>query len=197
MATPAEALARLLEVFDRMEIPYEIGGSVASSAHGIPRTTLDIDLVVDLKPEQIGEFAAALRGDYYADPDLIREAFAHNRAANLIHMETAWKFDLFPLRNDEYSRTEFGRRTWRKIKPDGVHAIECAVVSPEDTILRKLEWYRVGGETSERQWNDLRGICKTRGEQLDAAYMRKWARYLKIEDLLAKLFSESDPYASH
>ncbi len=141
-----------------MEIGYEVVGSVASSAHGIPRTSLDIDLVVDIRPEQIEEFAAALRGRFYADADHIREAFARNRAANLIHLTTAWKFDLFPHATDEYSRIEFSRRTWREICPDGIHAIECAVMSPEDLILRKLEWYRAGGETSERQWNDVPGM---------------------------------------
>jgi hypothetical protein len=105
---PSDAVSPLLEVLDRLEIPYEIGGSVASSAHGIPRTTLDVDIVVDMKPEQIEPFAAELSGEFYADAALIREAFTRGRAANLIHYATAWKFDLFPLRDDEYSRTEFG-----------------------------------------------------------------------------------------
>lgn len=107
MANPAEAFAQLLEVLDRMEIAYEVVGSVASSAHGIPRTSLDIDLVVEIKPEQIEEFAAALQGEFYADGIQIQDAFARKRAANLIHLSTAWKFDLFPLAGDEYSRTEF------------------------------------------------------------------------------------------
>src|SRR5438045_2649573 len=107
MASPAEALNCLLEALDRMEIPYAVAGSVASSFHGIPRTTLDIDLVVDMKPDQIDDFTAQLRGEFYADADLIREAFIRGRAANLIHLASAWKFDLFPLRADEYSRTEF------------------------------------------------------------------------------------------
>src|SRR5436309_3237450 len=134
MSTPTDAVARLLEVLDELEIPYAVGGSVASSAHGIPRTTLDIDLVVDLKQDQIEAFAGELRDEFYADATLIREAFARGRAANLIHMGTAWKFDLFPLRKDEYSRTEFSRRSFREIRPDGREAIECAVASVEDTI---------------------------------------------------------------
>jgi hypothetical protein len=190
MGTPAEAFTRLLEVLDRMEIPYAVGGSVASSAHGIPRTTLDVDLVVDLKPDQIDGFAAELQGEFYADTALIRESFARGRAANLIHLRTAWKFDLFPLRNDEYSRTGFGRRAFREIRPDGGEAIECAVASAEDTVLRKLEWYRAAGETSERQWNDLRGVCATANRQLDVGYLRRWAPNLKVEDLLERLLGE-------
>ncbi len=120
----------------------------------------------------------------------MRDAFARGRAANLIHLSTAWKFDLFPHTSDEYSQTEFSRRGLREIRPDGIHAIECAVISPEDLVLRKLEWYRAGGETSERQWNDLRGICQARGNQLDVAYMRYWSLRLKVEDLLERLLAE-------
>ncbi len=192
MASPAEALSRLLEAFDRLEVAYAVGGSAASSAHGIPRTTLDVDLVVDLRSDQIDALAEELNTEFYIDPDMIREAFARGRAANLIHLKTAWKFDLFPLRDDEYSRTEFDRRVFRKIRPDGREAIECAVASAEDTVLRKLEWYRDGGENSERQWNDLRGICKAAGDPLDIKYLRRWAGILKVSGLLEKLLAEFD-----
>ncbi len=189
--TPAEALTRLIEALDRLEIPYAVAGSVASSAHGIPRTTLDVDLVVDFATDKIDEFTAELRGDFYVDADLIRESFARGRAANLIHLVTAWKFDLFPLRKDEYSRTEFGRRSFREIRPAGAEKVECAVASGEDTVLRKLEWYRAGGENSERQWNDLLGVCRTLGVRLDVPYLRRWAGHLKVEDLLERLLAES------
>lgn len=181
MSTLAEAFVRLLAVLDRMEVPYEVGGSVASSAHGIPRTTLDVDIVLDLKPEQVDSFVAELRQEYYADATQIREAFAIGRAANVIHLGSAWKFDLFPLRKDEYSRIEFGRRGIREIRLDGGEAIECSVASAEDTILRKLEWYRAGGEASERQWNDLRGMCRAARDLVDPGYLRQWAKYLKVE----------------
>jgi len=190
MGTPAAAFARLLEVLDRLEIRYQVGGSVASSSHGIPRTTLDIDLIVDLKPDQIESFTADLGNEFYADPVLIREAFLDRRAANLIHLGTAWKFDLFPLQDDEYSRVEFARRSFREIRPDGREAIECPVASAEDTILRKLEWYRAGGEVSERQWNDIVGVLRATAAQLDIVYLRRWAAYLKVEYLLERLLDE-------
>jgi hypothetical protein len=195
MSTPAEALARLLAAFDRLEVAYAVGGSAASSAHGIPRTTLDVDLVVDLRSDLIDALAEELNTEFYIDPGMIREAFARGRAANIIHLETAWKFDLFPLREDEYSRTEFKRRVFREIRPDGREAIECAVATGEDTVLRKLEWYRDGGESSERQWNDLRGICKAAGGRLDVNYLRRWAVILKVSGLLEKLFAEFELYS--
>jgi hypothetical protein len=191
MAAFSEALGRLLEALDRLEIRYSIGGSVASSAHGVPRTTLDVDLVVELESDQIDDLAAELRQDFYADAALIREAFARGRAANVIHLRSAWKFDLFPLRQDEYSRTEFERRVFREVRSEEGKVIECAVASAEDTVLRKLEWYRAGGEISERQWNDLLGVCRTARVQLDVVYLRRWAGYLKVEDLLERLLAEA------
>jgi hypothetical protein len=190
MATPAEALARLLEILDRAEIHYYIGGSVASSTHGVPRTTMGVDLVADIKPDQIDELVGALLAEFYADAPMMREALARGRSFNLIHYASAYKFDLFPLRKDDYSRTEFGRRAFTEIRSFGLEPLECAVATAEDTILRKLEWYRAGGETSERQWNDLRGILKVSGPRLDLAYLRHWAPFLKVEDLLARLLAE-------
>jgi len=191
MSTLAEGLSRLLSVLGRMEIPYEIGGSVASSAHGIPRTTFDVDIVVDLKPDQIDNFAAELQSDFYADAQQIREAFAKDRPANIIHLGSIWKFDLFPLRKDEYSRTEFARRTLREIRPDSGEAVECTIASMEDTLLRKLEWYRAGEESSERQWSDLRGVWRATGARANLEYLRKWSRFLKVADLLERLLAET------
>jgi hypothetical protein len=191
MRPSSKPLVRLIEVLDRLEIAYQIGGSVASSAHGIPRTTLDVDLVVDMAPELIDDFASELNPDFYADADFIRESFARGRAANVIHLRTAWKFDLFPLQPDEYSQVAFARRSLREIRPDGGDVIECAVASAEDTILRKLDWYRAGNESSERQWNDILGVCRTAKERMDFTYLRRWAAHLKLDDLLERLFAES------
>jgi hypothetical protein len=94
MATPAEALARLLEALDKLKIAYEIGGSIASSVHGIPRTSADVDLVVDLARDRLEEFAAELSGDFYLDRDTIRGAPDRGRSFNLIHVKSAFKFDL-------------------------------------------------------------------------------------------------------
>ena len=190
MTTPAEGFSRLLAVLDKMEIPYYVGGSVAGSAHGIPRTTMDLDLVADLSPDQVAEFASMLEPDFYADVAMMRDALARGRSFNLIHYKSAYKFDVFPARQDEYSRSEFARRKFTQLQSFGSEPIECAVATAEDTILRKLEWYRAGGETSERQWNDLRGILKVSGAHLDREYLQKWAIYLKVNDLLDRLFAE-------
>jgi|SRR5665213_1368783 len=190
MTSPADAVGRVLGVLDRMEIPYLAGGSVASSVHGISRPTLDLDIVADLRPEQADEFAGLLQPDFYADAEMIRGALSRGRSFNVIHYKSSFKVDVFPLRDDEYSRLSFARRRFEKCLSFGPEPLECAIATAEDTILRKLEWYRAGGETSERQWNDVRGVLKISGPSLDLDYLRQWARYLKVDDLLERLLAE-------
>jgi hypothetical protein len=187
MKTLTEALEFVLAALDRLEIPYEVGGSVASSAHGIPRTTLDVDLVVDFAPDKIEQFVNEVRDEFYADTGQMREAFKTGRATNLIHLTGGWKFDLFPLRADDYSQVEFARRAFREIQPNSGAGIECSVSSMEDTLLRKLEWFRAGGEISERQWSDVVGMWKAGGAQADLEYLRHWAERLGVMDLLENL----------
>jgi hypothetical protein len=187
---PAEAFAELLEILDKMEIPYAVGGSVASSVHGIPRTTMDVDLVADIHPDQVKDFAALLHPRFYADALAIADSLNRGRSFNVIHLASAYKFDIFPLRKDSYSQASFARRRFAEVRALGPEPLECAIAAPEDTILRKLEWYRASGEASERQWSDLRGVMRVSGDALDREYLRKWAKYLKVDDLLERLLRE-------
>jgi hypothetical protein len=190
MMTPADALKRLVEVFDGLAIPYMVGGSVASSIHGIARPTMDVDLVAALPPGQVDRFAAELRADFYADPEMIRAALEQGRPFNLIHYASTFKFDVFPTLPDPYHQTQLARRVIAEATQFGEVAIRCAVATAEDTILAKLEWYRAGGETSERQWNDVRGLVRVRGPALDLEYLRRWAPQLGVEDLVERLLAE-------
>lgn len=191
MTTTSDALERILAALDQMEIPYLIGGSVASSAHGIPRSTMDVDFVADLRPHQIDELVALLGKEFYLDPITARDAIGRQRSFNIIHTATVYKFDIFPLKQDAYSRASFARRKFMNVRSFGTD-IECAVATAEDTILRKLEWYRAGGQTSERQWQDMRGVLRPNRKTLDYEYLRHWARFLNVDDLLEKLLNE-DP----
>lgn len=190
MQTHADAFKRVLEVLDLLEIPYQVVGSLASSVHGIPRATMDIDLVANLRADQVDEFAAKLKADFYADPEMMKEALARGRSFNLIHYASSFKFDIFPLQSDEYSQTQFRRRRFTETRLLGDHPIECALATAEDTILNKLRWYRAGGETSERQWNDLRGVVQISGGLLDLGYLNSWAARLGVADLLERLLRE-------
>jgi hypothetical protein len=187
--TPAEGFKLLLGVLDRFEIKYFIGGSVASSLYGIPRFTMDVDVIAEIEPAQIEDFAAALKSEFYADPETMREAVARGRSFNLIHSGSSHKFDIFPARPDPYTQAQFRRREFNETRSLG-EPIECAIASAEDTVLSKLRWYRDCGEGSSRQWDDLRGIIGVSGAKLDLDYLNEWAPRLNVSDLLDRLLNE-------
>jgi len=190
MITPADALKRLVEVLDGLAVPYMVGGSVASSIHGIARPTMGVDLVAALRPDQVDRFAAELQGDFYADPEMIRAALEQGRPFNLIHYASTFKFDIFPALPDPYHQTQLRRRLLAEATQFGEVSIRRAVATAEDTLLAEMERYRAGGETSERQWNDLRGIVRVRGPALDLDNLRRWAPQLGVQDLLEGLLAE-------
>ena len=190
-ALPGEGLLRLLEVFNRLEIPYMIGGSGASSVHGLVRTTGDIDIVAKIVPENAPSIATELQQDFYVDEGQIRSALEHSRSFNLIHYGSSYKFDIFPLTADRYQQVQFARRRYQKSSVFTSEALELAVSSPEDVILSKLRWYRQGGEVSEQQWNDVLGVIAVQGDKLDLAYLREWAGYLGVSALLDQALTEN------
>ncbi len=187
---PEHALARLFEGLDRLEMPYMVAGSVASSVHGFWRATNDVDTVVLITRERVDEFAAEFGAEFYLDADHIRQALLHQRAFNIIHLESSYKFDIFPLTGDHFQKVQFSRRRYETASVFGGPGIEVAVASPEDIILSKLSWYRKGGEVSEQQWKDILGVASMQRRSLDYAYLRQWAPHLKVEDLLESALAE-------
>ena len=187
--TPEQALIRLIEILDRLEIRYMVGGSTASGIHGLPRTTRDVDLVAHIHEEDIEPFAELVKGDFYVDADQIRVALEHRRSFNIIHFKTAYKFDIFPLPSDPYCQVQFSRRRYENTSFFG-SPLEICVASPEDVILSKLRWYSMGGKTSEQQWNDVLGVLAVQAERLDLTYLREWAAYLGMGELLEEALTE-------
>ena len=185
-----QALQALVEALRRGAIPYMIGGSMASGIHGIYRTSLDVDLVADIHPEQIARLIRELRGEFYADAGMMSDALDSGRPFNLIHFASSYKFDVFPLSSDLFQQSQFSRRETRDIVL-GSGALAVPVSTAEDTLLMKLLWYRAGGEVSERQWNDVRGIVAVQRQRLDREYLRRWAAYLKVMELLDDAFAAS------
>lgn len=191
---PAQsALQELVETLNRLAIPYMVGGSLASSLHGIFRSTNDVDIVAAVREEHVAPLVSGLAGNFHADAETINEALNQGRPFTVIHFGSGYKFDIFPTTGDPYFETQLSRSKIQQIALGEKEAMGCSVVTAEDTILAKLAWYRAGGEQSDRQWNDVRGICSVQGTLLDRAYMRKWARYLKVVDLLDRLLSDKDP----
>jgi hypothetical protein len=184
------AFQTLLNTFTRLNIPHMVGGSLASSVHGIFRSTNDIDIVAAMRNEHISPFVSDLAGDFYTDPETIRAALAQSRPFNVIHFASGYKFDIFPAAGNSYFEKQLERCAVQDIPLGEGQNIRCSLATAEDTILAKLAWYRAGGEQSERQWNDVRGIRSVRGATLDQVYMKEWAQRLKVDDLLERLLSE-------
>ncbi len=187
--TPAAAFQELLAALDRLDIPYLVSGSVASSVHGVARATRDIDVLVDIRANQVDPLASALSGHFYADANMMREAVLAKRSFNLIHYATAYKFDLFPAPSDAYTQAQFNRRQTGRFPVDN-EEVRFQVASPEDSILSKLVWYRSGAEVSDQQWRDVLGVVHVQRDRLDLEYLRKWAPQLGVGDLLDRALSD-------
>ena len=188
-----QAFQQLVATLDSLAIPYMIGGSLASSVHGFYRSTNDIDIVAAIREEHLVPLISNLAKEFYADADTIREALRSGRPFNLIHFAGGYKFDIFPAAGNLYFEKQLERSTSQEVSLGEGESMRCSIATAEDTILAKLAWYRAGGEQSERQWNDVRGICSTQGARLDGAYLRQWAGHLGVQDLLERLLSEERP----
>jgi hypothetical protein len=185
------AFRYLIGLLDSLGIGYFIGGSVASSIHGTPRATMDVDVVAAISQEQVKRLVEGLRAEFYVDEDTVREALLRGRAFNIIHLVSAYKFDLFPLRGEnEFEQQEFARRLTVRVAPFGGDPVPFHVATAEDTLLAKLDWFRQGGGTSEKQWNDMLGIVRTQGERLDKEHLRFWAKRLRLEEVLDRLLGQ-------
>lgn len=181
---PLAVTLKVTRVLEELEIPYFISGSLASTLHGMVRTTLDADIVAEITLEQVQPFVSALREEFYLDEAMIADAIRHHSSFNLVHLSTMFKVDVFVPQPRPFLQSQLARAQRLPLSPEEDLAARFA--SPEDTILSKLEWYRLGGEVSERQWRDILGVLKNRAGDLDVDYLRQWASALHVEDLLER-----------
>jgi hypothetical protein len=189
LSEPILVVATIARIFDALGIRYLVGGSVASSVYGIPRATQDVDLVADVRLSHVDALQSAMAGDFYVDADMIRDAIQRRASFNVVHLATMYKADIFILQGDSWSREEMGRaRTEELDLPDGKVSIRFA--SPEDTLLHKLIWYKLGNQISDRQWSDILGVLKVQGAALDQVYLDRWAPLLDVFDLLVRARKE-------
>jgi len=188
----SEPIAVTLLVIDALEtlgISYLVGGSLASAVHGVLRATLDADLVADVRLEHAEPLALSLGDAFYANAEAIRNAVHRQSSFNVIHLKTMFKVDIFILKGRPFDKAQFARRIAQMVATDPERT--AYVASAEDTILAKLEWYRLGGEVSERQWGDVLGMLKVQSYHLNDEYLRYWASQLNVADLLERAFSET------
>jgi len=184
-----EVTLKVIKAFEKLDIAYHIGGSLASSAFGVARSTLDVDIVADIKPEQAHLLAENLSEEFYVDSEMILKAIQKESSFNLIHLETLFKVDIFPLKNGPFDQRAFSRRLQKAASEDPSQQLFFA--TPEDIVLHKLTWYKAGEGVSDRQWNDVLGVLKVQGDQLDMAYLDHWAKELSVSELLEKAIDEA------
>lgn len=186
---PVEVTLKVTGVFENLSIPYLIGGSLASTLYGMIRTTQDSDIVAEMRLEHLKPFVSALQDEFYVDDEMIAESIQHNSSFNIIHRETMFKVDVFIPRPRPFLQSQLARAQRQTFTFE--NEVSARFASPEDTILSKLEWYRMGGEVSDRQWRDILGVMKTRAGELDLEYLKKWAVELKVSDLLKRVLDEA------
>ena len=186
--TPTRVLGHAATLLDRLGIAFAVGGSFASSVHGIGRSTQDVDVTIDLRRDQIEALAGALEPDYYVSREAMDEAVRDHRSFNAIHLYSMFKIDFFVLGTDAFDREEFGRGKPRVIDDPGAPLVRF--ITPEDVVLRKLRWYRAGREVSDQQWRDVLGVLLVCRGDLDERYMNLWAAHLGVSDLLERARAE-------
>ncbi len=184
------ALLRVTTQLESMGVSYVIVGSVATFIHGIPRLTNDTDLVVDFRPEHIEPFSNALEDEFYLERESIKNAIKNHGSFNLLHYESMFKIDIFVAKNRSYDQDKLARRVLRSLSSEPPHQVW--VMTAEDNVLSKLQWFRMGNEVSVQQWRDAIGILKTKSEYMDLKYMNETAKSLGISDLLQRAFEEAE-----
>jgi hypothetical protein len=188
-ASQTEVMLKVIEALEALDSPYLVGGSYASSAHGIARATMDIDILAAIPEKQAAALAARLEPEFYADELAIRRAITTKRSFNVIHLDTMFKVDVFVSKRDPFDLTQLERRKLEIVIRDPERSVYVA--SPEDIILSKLRWYRQTNEKSDRQWSDVLGVMSVQADKLDLEYLSHWAIELGISDLLERALAES------
>ena len=188
LSEPVRITLAIIKVFNKLHIPYVVGGSLASSLHGIPRATQDVDIVADIKHVHIAPLVKALEKSWYIDENMIRDAIKNQSSFNVLYLETMYKIDIFILKDDPVSNSEMKRRKKYTVTDDDEGSLYIA--SAEDIILQKLYWYKIGDKVSERHWNDTIGVVKVQDKNLDFNYLKNTARMLGVAELLSELLKE-------
>ena len=187
LADVLRATRLVADALEKLGVQYVVCGSLASSAHGMVRTTMDTDLIADLRQEHVLTLVELLKDGFYIDDEMIRSAIQHHQSFNVIHLESMFKVDIFIPKQRLFDRNQLSRRQETQW---GEEQVSLFILSPEDIVLAKLEWYRMGGEISDQQWRDIQGVLLIQ-QELDQQYMRQMADQLEVVDLLERALQEA------
>ena len=183
---PLNAIESVANLLGQLQLDYFVGGAFASGIHGLYRATNDLDVVIRIGIDNVNVFCEHAEKDFLVDKRSVMAAVKEHRSFNIFHEKTALKIDFF-TKIDEYRDHQLKRAqevalpfTETKIK----------IPTPEDIILAKLGWYRLGNQVSERQWSDILGVLKVQGERIDQEYLRDWAAKLNLSELLARAITQ-------
>ena len=182
------ALAPVAAAFRRLGVRHFVGGSVASTIHGAIRSTMDVDLVCDLRVDQVAAFVAVFGDEFYVSEPAVRQAVERRSCFNLVHLPTAWKVDVFVSRGRPFDEAAMARAVARRLAADD--PLEVPVATIEDSIVAKLEWFRAGDESSQRQWDDVSRLVALHGPALDLDHMRRMAESVGVGSLLERLLAQ-------
>jgi hypothetical protein len=188
--SPTDAFDSLRSALEYAGIRYAVGGSWASALFGEPRFTNDVDILVEVTETKLGVFLRQLPDTFYADAEQALGAVRRGSAFNVIHIPTILKFDLFPSHAFPLGREELDRAV--SLEDTGLSKGPTWFVTPEDILLAKLYWFKLGGEVSEVQWRDVMGIVRECSATLDREYLERAASQLEVADLLRRLLGEAD-----
>lgn len=188
-ANELSVLREFIDALEALSIQYAIGGSVASSLYGQVRFTQDADIAVTPFGESICVLCDQLNDSFYISEDAIRQAHQHGGSFNAIHFKTAFKIDAFVTQGTPFEQQLLLRR--RQFRLDESTHKDFDIVSPEDIVLLKLQWFQQGGAISEKQWNDILGVLITQADKIDVPYMQNWATSLRIHEQLEKALQQA------
>ncbi len=176
MIETGEVFRRISVQLNDAGVAYMLVGSFASSYYGVLRSTQDIDLVISANPEQITQLVRQLQAmDYYAESSAALEALKRQSMFNVIDNKTGWKIDLMIRKS-----TSFGQEAFRRRRPVEFQGVELSITSPEDLVIAKLEWAKIGG--SQLQIRDVATLLKKRWDSLDHVYLKKWLDELSLAE---------------